>query len=99
MDRKTLLIIIAVLVVILLYWTRFQTVELSGVGGFYKINRLTGKTTLVAGTFSQAVKGISETRVELQHRQEQMKSHGGTPAAPSVPSPSAPVAPEAPAKK
>jgi uncharacterized protein YaaQ len=95
MDRKTVLIIIAVLVVIFLYWTRFQTVELSGVGGFYKINRLTGKTTLVAGTFSQAVKGITETRIELQHRQEQMKPQG-VPSAPSVP---APVAPEAPAKK
>lgn len=95
MDRKTVLIIIAVLVVIFLYWTRFQTVELSGVGGFYKINRLTGKTTLVAGTFSQAVKGITETRIELQHRQEQMKPQGA-PSAPSVP---APVAPEAPAKK
>jgi hypothetical protein len=96
MERKTILVIIAVLVVIFLYWTRFQTVELSGVGGFYKINRLTGQTTLVAGTFSQAVKGVSETRVELQHRQDQMKTQG----APSVPSaPSAPVAPEAPAKK
>lgn len=93
MDRKTVLIIVAVLVVIFLYWTRFQTVELSGVGGFYKINRLTGKTTLIAGTFSQAVKGITETRVELQHRQEQIKSQG----APSAPS--APVAPEVPAKK
>lgn len=96
MDRKTILVIIAVLVVIFLYWTRFQTVELSGVGGFYKINRLTGRTTLVAGTFSQAVKGVSETRVELQHRQEQMKTQGA-PSAPQVPS--APVAPEAPAKK
>jgi len=96
MERKTILVIIAVLVVIFLYWTRFQTVELSGVGGFYKINRLTGQTTLVAGTFSQAVKGVSETRVELQHRQDQMKTQG----VPSVPSaPSAPVAPEAPAKK
>jgi hypothetical protein len=93
MDRKAIFIIFAVLVVILLYWTRFQTVELSGVGGFYKVNRLTGQTTLVAGTFSQAVKGISETRVELQHRQDQMKTQG----APSAPS--APVAPEAPAKK
>jgi hypothetical protein len=93
MDRKAILIIITVLVVIFLYWTRFQTVELSGVGGFYKVNRLTGQTTLVAGTFSQAVKGISETRVELQHRQDQMKTQG----APSTPV--APVAPEAPAKK
>lgn len=92
MDRKTILIIIAVLVIIFLYWTRIQTVELSGVGGFYKINRLTGRTTLVAGTFSQAVKGLSETRIELQHRQEQMKG----PSAPSAPS--APVAPEAPEK-
>lgn len=96
MDRKAILIVIAVLVVVFLYWTRFQTVELSGVGGFYKINRLTGKTTLVAGTFSQAVKGIAETRVELQHRQEQMKS-SGAPLAPSASQP--PVAPEAPAKK
>lgn len=95
MDRKAVLVIIAVLVVILLYWTRFQTVELSGVGGFYKINRLTGKTVLVAGTFSQAVKGIAETRVELQHRQEQMKTQG-VPSAPSAP---VAPAPDSPARK
>lgn len=99
MDRKAVLIVVAVVVVILLYWTRFQTVELSGVGGFYKINRLTGKTTLVAGTFSQPVKGISETRVELQHRQEQMKTQGAPSAPSAAPAPQAPVAPEAPARK
>ena len=98
MDRKTILIVLAVLVVILLWWTRFQTVELSGVGGFYKINRLTGKTTLVAGTFSQVVKGIAETRVELQHRQEQMKTQGqGAASSPLVPG--APSVPDALPKK
>lgn len=100
MDRKTILIIIAVLAIVFLYWTRIQTVELSGVGGFYKINRLTGKTTLVAGTFSQAVKGVSETRVELQHRQELMKGQNApsAPANPAPTNPAAPMAPEAPKK-
>jgi hypothetical protein len=99
MDRKTIFIVVGVLVVILLYWTRIQTVPLSGVGGFYKINRLTGNIMLVAGTFSQTVKGVSETRMELQHRQESMKGQGG-PSAPSGPSsaPVAPATPEAPRK-
>ena len=38
MDRKFWVICIAVLVFIGLCWTRYQVIQLSGVGGFYKIN-------------------------------------------------------------
>ncbi len=39
------------LVVTLLYWTRFQVVDVHAMNGvgFYKINRLTGETVLVSG--------------------------------------------------
>ena len=74
MDRKFWIICIAVLVLIGLYWTRYQVVQLSGVGGFYKINRFTGQLSLVAGTLTQPVRGISETRAEIQRQQENRKT-------------------------
>jgi hypothetical protein len=43
--------LIVLLVFTLLYWTRFQVIDvhtMNGVG-FYKINRLTGETILVSG--------------------------------------------------
>ncbi len=80
MDRKFCVICIIVLVLIGLYWTRYQVVQLSGVGGFYKINRFTGQATLVAGTFTQPVRGVAETRMEIQRQQESKK--GEQPAAP-----------------
>ena len=73
MDRKFWVICSAVLVLLGLYWTRYQVVPLSGVGGFYKINRFTGQVTLVAGTFTQAVRGVAETRMEIQRQQESKK--------------------------
>ena len=73
MTKKCWIICIAVLVLIGLYWTRYQVVQLSGVGGFYKINRFTGQVTLVAGTFTQPVRGVTETRVEIQRQQESKK--------------------------
>jgi len=57
-----------------LFWTRYQVVQLSGVGGFYKINRFTGQATLVAGTFTQPVRGVAETRAEIQRQQESKKT-------------------------
>lgn len=44
-------IIIAVLIVLVLYWTRFQTVpaNYAYAPAFYKINRLSGEVTLVVG--------------------------------------------------
>jgi hypothetical protein len=38
-------------VVTLLYWTRFQVIDVHAMNGvgFYKINRLTGETVLVSG--------------------------------------------------
>jgi len=74
MNKKCWIIGIAVLVLIGLYWTRYQVVLLSGVGGFYKINRFTGQITLVAGTFTQPVRGVAETRVEIQRQQEGKKA-------------------------
>ena len=82
MEKKGLIIFIAILVLLGLYWTRYQVVELTGVGGFYKINRFTGGVTLVAGTFSQQVRGVSETRAEIQRQQEGRKD---APAGSEVP--------------
>jgi len=73
MTSRFWVIFIAILVLLGLYWTRYQVVELSGVGGFYKINRFTGQTTLIAGTFTQPVRGIVETRTEIQRQQESKK--------------------------
>ena len=87
MSSKFWAICIAVLVLLGLYWTRFQVVELSGVGGFYKINRMTGQVTLVAGTFTQQVRNIAETRVEIQRQQESKK---GEPPAVEPQTPPAP---------
>ena len=86
MDRKFWAIFIAVLVLVGLYWTRYQVVQLSGVGAFYKINRFTGSVSLVAGTLTQPVRGIAETRAEIQRQQEAKK--GEPPAAePQTPAP------------
>jgi hypothetical protein len=86
LDRKFWIICITALVLIGLFWTRYQVVELSGVGGFYKINRFTGQVTLVAGTFTQPVRGIAETRAEIQRQQESKK--GEPPAIePQIPVP------------
>lgn len=89
MDKKFWIIFIAVLALILLFWTRYQVVELSGVGGFYKINRLTGGVSLVAGTFTQSVRNVAETRAEIQRQQESKK--GEPPSAESqIPLPQKP---------
>ncbi len=87
MSSKFWVISIAVLVLLGLYWTRFQVVELSGVGGFYKINRMTGQVTLVAGTFTQPVRNVTESRIEIQRQQESKKGE------PSAIEPQAPPAP------
>jgi hypothetical protein len=53
MDKKMvgLLGLIVLFVFTLLYWTRFQVVDVHAMNGvgFYKINRLTGETVLVSG--------------------------------------------------
>ncbi len=53
MDKKIFVVIglIVILVVTLLYWTRFQVIDVHAMNGvgFYKINRLTGETVLVSG--------------------------------------------------
>jgi hypothetical protein len=53
MDKKFvgLLALIVLFVFTLLYWTRFQVIDVHAMNGvgFYKINRLTGETVLVSG--------------------------------------------------
>jgi hypothetical protein len=53
MDKKiiTLAALIVLFVFTLLYWTRFQVIDVHAMNGvgFYKINRLTGETVLVSG--------------------------------------------------
>ena len=53
MDKKGLICLIAgaVLVLVVLFWTRFQVVPVHAMNGvgFYKINRITGTVTLVTG--------------------------------------------------
>jgi len=53
MDKKLvgLLGLIVIFVFTLLYWTRFQVIDVHAMNGvgFYKINRLTGETVLVSG--------------------------------------------------
>ncbi len=45
---KITLFTILIIVILFLYWTRYQTVEVHNpdMVGFYKINRLTGNTTI-----------------------------------------------------
>jgi hypothetical protein len=53
MDKKFigLLTLIVLFVFTLLYWTRFQVIDVPAMEGVgvYKINRLTGETVLVSG--------------------------------------------------
>jgi hypothetical protein len=53
MDKKCLIYLAAgvVLLVIALYWTRFQVIPVNAMNGvgFYKLNRITGQVTLVTG--------------------------------------------------
>lgn len=83
MKVKWILIIVAVLVVLGMYWTRYQVVELSGVGGFYKISRLTGSTELIAGVLTQPVKNIAASQMDIQ-RQRELREKGATPGQPST---------------
>lgn len=66
MDRKWIILLISVLVVIILYWTRFQVVEvhLTEIPSFYKINRFTGEISHVAGFMEREVEryGVKEKR-------------------------------------
>jgi hypothetical protein len=92
MKVKWILMLVAVVIIIGMYWTRYQVVELSGVGGFYRINRLTGTTDLIAGMLTQPVKGIFASQIDIQ-RQRELRDKAATPT------PGVPNTPEAPAKK
>ncbi len=64
MDRKwqVIVIVIAVLVVVTLYWTRFQVIPVNYAyaPAFYKVSRLTGDVTLVVGKEFVAVEKAEE---------------------------------------
>lgn len=53
MDKKGLICLVAgvVLLVIALFWTRYQVIPVHAMNGvgFYKLNRITGQVTLVTG--------------------------------------------------
>jgi hypothetical protein len=53
MEKKIIIVIglIVLFFFTLLYWTRFQVIDVHAMNGvgFYKINRLTGETVLVSG--------------------------------------------------
>ena len=57
MDKKLIIILGISLLVIILYWTRYQVVEThtGNMPSCYKINRLTGKITWVVANQSRAV--------------------------------------------
>jgi hypothetical protein len=76
MKVKWILIMVAVLIVVGMYWTRYQVVELSGVGGFYKISRLTGSTELIAGVLTQPVKGVFASQADIQRQRELREKNG-----------------------
>ena len=84
MKVKWILIIAAVLVALGMYWTRYRVVELAGVGGFYKINRLTGQTELTIGVLTQTVKGVFESQADIQHQRE-LRDKGAAQGQPNVP--------------
>ena len=72
MDKKLvgMLGLIALFVFTLLYWTRFQVVDVHAMNGvgFYKINRLTGETVLVSGLDQiriMPVKDIEQPMLQL----------------------------------
>jgi hypothetical protein len=89
MKLKWVLIIVAVLMVLGMYWTRYQVVELAGVGGYYKISRLTGKTELIVGVLTQPVKNAFASQVDIQRQRELREQQGAaqgqqnTPGAPA----------------
>lgn len=91
MKGKWIAILVALLIVLGMYWTRYQVVELSGVAGFYRISRLTGRVELVAGSLTQRVRNVAESRFEIEHQRElreksqMQQGQSGAPARPGAP--------------
>jgi len=58
MNKKWNIVLGILLLVIILYWTRYQIVEThtGNMPSCYKINRLTGKITWIANNQSRTVK-------------------------------------------
>lgn len=58
LNSNKIIIILIIIVVLVLYWTRYQIVEIHDkeTVGFYKIDRLTGEIILVRGKRSFEVK-------------------------------------------
>lgn len=55
MEKKFLVICGAILLLVVLFWTRYQVVPAPGPVGFYKINRLTGEIYAVEGRWETKV--------------------------------------------
>ena len=82
MNKKWLIVLVALLVAITLYWTRYQIVEghATQSAGFYKINRLTGNIT--------AISMLKEFEV-TKYRHNPAEEPAPIPAAPEpIPTPS-----------
>ncbi len=64
MDKKIIVIVglVVLFVLTMLYWTRFQVVDVHAMNGvgFYKINRLTGETVLISGIDQIRVQPVKE---------------------------------------
>ncbi len=97
MKVKWIIIMVAILVILGMYWTRYQIVELSGVAGYYKINRLTGSAELTAGVLTQPVKNVFASQVDIQ-RQRELRDKAGAQGGQNAPG-GVPGIPGEPAKK
>jgi hypothetical protein len=49
LNSNKIIILLTILILVLLYWTRFQVIEIHDkeIAGFYKIDRLTGEIIFV----------------------------------------------------
>ena len=84
MKGRWVVVLVVIVILLGMYWTRNEVVQLSGVGGFYRINRLTGNTDLIAGVLTQRVKGIRESQIEIL-RQKELREKAGDQGAPQAP--------------
>lgn len=85
---RIIAVAILVLVLIGLYWTRFQvvTVNYAYAPAFYKINRLTGDITLTVGKEFVAVKEVDEKMAKPEPAAPP-PAPGPAPDRPSAPAP------------
>lgn len=72
---------------LVLWWTRYQTVEIRGSRGFYRINRFTGETTLFVNKRAIPIKALPRVSA---------REEATPPEAPSYPAPAPEAAPAPP---